>query len=102
MDVGLPGSPFYRKGKTPLASDSVYAIPSNSVTLLDKGFFSADLQLSIQNTPENRHWMIPERKGTVFTGLECYGDGDCLVLMKVLPQARKRTHWPRITSLPSR
>lgn len=33
----------YRKGETPLAKEFVEAIPDHSVTLLDKGFFSADL-----------------------------------------------------------
>ncbi|OSN72660.1 hypothetical protein BV352_05703 [Pseudomonas syringae pv. actinidiae] len=55
----------YRKGEIPLAKDFVESIPNHSVTLLDKGFFSADLLLSIQNAEQNRHWMIPERKGTV-------------------------------------
>lgn len=80
----------YRKGEIPLARDFIEAIPGNSVTLLDKGFFSADLLLSIQDKPGNRHWLIPERKGTVRTQLECYGEGDCLVQMKVSPQARKK------------
>ncbi|WP_339470750.1 IS4 family transposase [Pseudomonas sp. EL_65y_Pfl1_R83] len=80
----------YRKGEIPLARDFVEAIPNDSVTLLDKGFFSADLLLSIQSPEQNRHWMIPERKGTVRTEIECYGDGDYLVQMKVSPQARKK------------
>ena len=73
-----------------MASEFVGAIPANSVTLLDKGFFSADLLLGIQNGESNRHWMIPERKGLVSTELERYGDGDCLVQMRVSPQARKK------------
>ncbi len=80
----------YRKGEIPLAKDFIESIPSHSVTLLDKGFFSADLLLSIQDIEKNRYWMIPERKGTVRTQLEHYGDGDYLVQMKVSPQARKK------------
>ncbi|WCE92527.1 IS4-like element ISPsy33 family transposase [Pseudomonas syringae pv. actinidiae] len=80
----------YRKGEIPLAKDFVESIPNHSVTLLDKGFFSADLLLSIQNAEQNRHWMIPERKGTVRTEVEHYGDGDYLVQMRVSPQARKK------------
>lgn len=88
----------YRRGEIPLASGFVESIPSNSVTLLDKGFFSADLLLSIQTGASNRHWLIPERKGTVRAELERYGDGDCLVQMKVSQQARKKNpqlpaHW---------
>lgn len=45
----------YRKGEIPLASEFVDAIPADSVTLLDKGFFSADLLLGIQNGAPNRH-----------------------------------------------
>ena len=88
----------YRKGEIPLAKDFVETIPNDSVTLLDKGFFSADLLLSIQSIERNRHWMIPERKGVVRSQIEGYGDGDCLVQMKVSPQARKKNpnlpeHW---------
>ena len=88
----------YRRGEIPLASEFVAAIPVHSVTLLDKGFFSADLLLSIQNGASNRYWLIPERKGLVSTGVERYGAGDCLVQMRVSPQARKKNpelseHW---------
>lgn len=80
----------YRRGEIPLAAQFIDTIPADSVTLLDKGFFSADLLLSIQGGACNRHWLIPERKGTVRTELERYGEGDCLVQMKVSPQARKK------------
>ena len=33
------------------------------MTLLDKGFFGADLLLRIQAEDSDRHWLIPERKG---------------------------------------
>jgi|GEM_PF-6637494 len=75
----------YRKREVPLAEEFIEAIPNHSVTLLDKGFFSADLLLSIHEPEKNRHWLIPERKGTE---IECYGGA--LVQMKVSPQARKK------------
>ncbi|WP_447780557.1 IS4 family transposase [Aeromonas veronii] len=88
----------YRKGEIPLASEFIHSLPDNSVTLLDKGFFGADLLLRIQAEDTDRHWLIPERKGLVYTELERYGDGDRLLQMKVSPQARKKnpalpTHW---------
>ncbi|MCF4972765.1 IS4 family transposase, partial [Pseudomonas lactis] len=88
----------YRRGEIPLAAEFVEAIPAHSVTLLDKGFFSADLLLNIQNGAANRHWLIPERKGLVSTELLRYGDGDRLLQMRVSPQARKKNptlpeHW---------
>ncbi len=88
----------YRKGEIPLASEFIQSLPDHSVTLLDKGFFGADLLLSIQAEDTHRHWFIQERKGLVYTELERYGDGDRLLKMKVSPQARKKnptlpTHW---------
>lgn len=80
----------YRQGEIPLASDFIASLADDSVTLLDRGFFSADLLLRIQDGGVNRHWLIPARKGLVHTELERYGDGDCLLQMTVSPQARKR------------
>ncbi|NIP28177.1 MAG: IS4 family transposase [Phycisphaerae bacterium] len=80
----------YRKGEIPLAEDFIEGLPSHSITLLDKGFYSAELLLSISQNKEQRHWLIPERKGLVYEVVEDYGDGDRLLKMKVSPQARKR------------
>jgi hypothetical protein len=80
----------YRKGEIPLASEFIQSLPDKSVTLLDKGFFGADLLLCIQAEDTDRHWLIPERKGLVYTELERYDDGDRLLQMKVSPQARKK------------
>ena len=43
-------------------------LPDKSVTLLDKGFFGADLLLRIQAEDTDRHWLIPERKGAGIHG----------------------------------
>ena len=88
----------YRKGEIPMVTEFVEAIPAHSVTLLDKGFFSADLLLSIQSGATHRHWLIPERKGLVSEEVLRYGEGDRLLQMRVSPQARKKnpglpTHW---------
>ena len=53
----------YRKGEIPLASEFIHSLPDKAVTLLDKGFFGADLLLRIQAEDTDRHWIIPERKG---------------------------------------
>lgn len=39
----------YRKGEIPMVAEFVEAIPADSVTLLNKGFFSADLLWRIQS-----------------------------------------------------
>lgn len=88
----------YRRGEIPLADTFIAQIPNHSVTLLDKGFWSADLLLRISQQGEQRHWLIPERKNLVREELKRYGKHDRLVRMKVSPQARKKNpdlpvHW---------
>ncbi len=80
----------YRRSEIRLADAFIGRIPEHSVTLLDKGFWSADLLLSLSQSGVNRHWLIPERKGIVKEEIKRYGDNDRLVRMKVSPQARKR------------
>lgn len=88
----------YRRSEMRLADECVQQIPSCSVTLFDKGFWNADLLLSLAATGENRHWLIPARKGLLCEEVVRYGKGDRLLRMKVSPQARKRNaslpaHW---------
>lgn len=85
----------YRRGEIPLAMPFLEKLPDNSVTLLDKGFYSADLLLSLSESGKNRHWLLPERKGLVSQVVKEYGPGDRLLQMKVSPQARQKN-----TSLP--
>lgn len=80
----------YRRGEIPLADQFIDQIPDHSVTLLDKGFWSADLLLKVSQQGEQRHWLIPERKNLVREEIERYGKHDRLVRMKVSPQARKK------------
>lgn len=80
----------YRRGETPLARDFLSTLPDHSVTLFDKGFFSADLLLSLPEGGQDRHWLIPARRDLVARELERYGEGDRLLQMTVSPQARKK------------
>ncbi len=88
----------YRRSEMRLADAFMQQIPDHSVTLFDKGFWSADLLLSLATSGENRHWLIPARTGLVSEEATRYGKGDRLLRMKVSAQARKRnpdlpTHW---------
>lgn len=88
----------YRRSEMRLADEFLQQIPDHSVTLFDKGFWSADLMLSLSNVGTNRHWLTPARKNLVSEEIVRYGEHDRLVRMKVSPQARKRnpslpTHW---------
>ncbi|HAS8313277.1 TPA: IS4 family transposase, partial [Vibrio vulnificus] len=80
----------YRRGEIPLAMPFIDSLPDNSVTLLDKGFYGADLLLSLQNSGSNRHWLLPAKKGVKFRLLDDEESDDMLVEMKVSPQARKK------------
>jgi hypothetical protein len=88
----------YRRSEMRLADEFLQQIPNHSVTLFDKGFWSADLMLSLSGQRINRHWLTPARKNLVSEEVVRYGQHDRLVRMKVSPQARKRnpglpTHW---------
>ena len=80
----------YRKGEIRIAEAFIEGIPNQSITLLDKGFFSAKLLLDISEKGHQRHWLIPAKKNLVYEVVEHYGKGDRLVKMKVSHQARKR------------
>lgn len=80
----------YRRGEIRLAEQFHQRIPEHSVTLLDKAFWGADLLLSLYNSGEHKHWLIPARQNLVAEVVEDYGPGDRLVVMTVSPQARKK------------
>lgn len=80
----------YRQNEMPLAETLLDGIPNHSITLLDKGFFSAPLLCQLSTGGEERHWLIPAKKNTVYEVIEHYGAGDQLIEMRVSPQARKQ------------
>jgi IS4 transposase len=80
----------YRKGEIPQAESLIHNLPENSVTLMDKGFWSANLLLSLTQDKTHRHWVMPARKRLVSKEIEQYNPHDRLVEMKVSPQARKK------------
>ena len=72
-------------------------IPDHSLTILDKGFLSADILLQLQFGGDERHWLIPAKSNTKWERLDQHPT-DYRVRMKVSPQARKHnpnlpTHW---------
>jgi len=80
----------YRRSEIRLADDFMKQVPEASITLFDKGFWSADLLLRWADNDAQRHWLIPERKGLVSETVEVYNKNDRLLRMRVSPQARKR------------
>lgn len=80
----------YRHSEMRSAQALIQQIPEQTVTLFDKGFWGAELLLGLSENRQQRHWLIPERKGLVYEEVECYNDQDRLLRMKVSAQARKR------------
>lgn len=64
------------------------AVPDQSLTVFDKGFFSAELLWQLQHTGTQRHWLIPAKSNCKWEKLDDHPT-DYRVRMKVSPQARE-------------
>lgn len=73
-----------------LAAGLIGKVPDNSVTLFDKGFWSAGLLHEWHSAGENRHWLLPLKKGTQYEVVRRLGKKDELIMLKTSPQARKQ------------
>ncbi|CDM56204.1 IS4 family transposase [Rhizobium sp. T1470] len=63
-------------------------VPDHSLTVFDKGFFSASLLLQLQTKGHERHWLIPAKANSTWERLDPHPT-DYRVRMKVSPQARQ-------------
>ena len=75
-----------------LAEQLINQTRDNTLILLDKGYYSLGLLHTWHQQGEERHWMIPLKKGTQYEERRRLGKGDSLVTLKTSPQARKK--WP--------
>lgn len=75
-----------------LAEQLIETTPDYSLTLFDRGFYSLGLLHAWQSAGEERHWLIPVRKGVRYEVIRRYSKGNCLVSIPVSPQARRQ--WP--------
>ena len=71
------------------AQQLVCSAPDNSLTLFDRGFFSAELLTSWQQVGGQHHWLIPIKNKMRYDIIESYSDYDHLIEMPVSPQAKK-------------
>ncbi|MGL5934275.1 MAG: IS4 family transposase [Cetobacterium sp.] len=84
----------YGKNEMLYAQEVIELIPDYSLTVLDKGFLSAEILLPLQGNGQQRHWLIPAKSNTKWERLES-SERDYRVRMKVSPQARaKRPELP--------
>lgn len=75
-----------------LAEQLIEQTADNTLTLLDKGYYSPGLLNAWSQAGEHRHWMIPLKKGTWYEEVRKLGKGDRLIRLKTSPQSRKK--WP--------
>lgn len=64
-------------------------IPDDSLTVLDRGFLSAEILTTLIQNGSNRHFIIPAKSNTKWEVVEGSED-DCIVRMRVSPQARAK------------
>ncbi|MGP3715626.1 IS4 family transposase, partial [Yersinia enterocolitica] len=77
-----------------LAEQLIDQTADNTLTLMDKGYYSLGLLNAWSQAGEHRHWMIPLKKGAQYEEIRKLGKGDHLVKLKTSPQARKK--WPEL------
>jgi len=69
------------------AADLLPHVPDHSLTVFDKGFFSAALLVGLQSHGEQRHWLIPAKSNSKWERLD-HNPRDYRVRMAVSQQAR--------------
>jgi hypothetical protein len=79
----------YDKNEMRYAQELMERIPEQSLTVFDKGFFSASLLLGLTLNGEQRHFLIPAKANAKWEILSGSPD-DALVQMRVSPQARAK------------
>lgn len=78
----------YKTSEITFAHELLASIPTNSLTIIDRGFFSAELLCNLVSRGDNRHYLIPSKSTTKWTLIEGT-DEDGIVEMDVSSQARK-------------
>lgn len=73
-----------------LAAQLIERTPDHSLTLFDKGFYALGLLDKWQRTGQERHWLIPLKKGAQYTLTRSFSETDKLVEIRLSPQARKK------------
>jgi hypothetical protein len=84
----------YSQNEMRYAKPLIERIGDHSLTVFDRGFLSAEILLGLSLQGEARHFLIPAKSNTQWEVLSGRAE-DCLVRMRVSPQARaKAPHLP--------
>lgn len=77
----------YKTSEMTFAHELLASVPANSLTVIDRGFFSAELLCNLVRRGTNRHFLIPSKSTTKWKLLDVSEEDD-LVEMAVSGQAR--------------
>lgn len=80
----------YKTNEMVLAEQLIETTPDNSLTMFDRGFFSLGLLNRWTSTGNERHWLMPMKKGTQYSVVRKLGRNDKIIALKSSPQARKK------------
>lgn len=82
--------PYQKHGEHWYAADLWACLPENSLTILDRNFWAANVLIPLQRNGSNRHWLIRAKKNVKGRCIKRLGPKDELVEMKVSAQARAK------------
>ena len=96
--------PYTGSSEASLAQELFPEIPDDSLTVVDRVFFSPGMLVPLEKAGRNRHWLTRAKSKTIWKVVNHLGPGDDLVEITVSRQARKKdpslpeTWWVRAIS----
>jgi hypothetical protein len=88
----LAGARFgaYALSECVLADELWSTLPDHSLTIVDRGFFSARTLIGIERGGIQRHWLTRAKSTLVYTRIERFAVGDELIELNVSKEARQK------------
>jgi hypothetical protein len=80
----------YETGEITYAAELWPSVPDDSLTTIDKGFFSAGILIPLARDGKNRHWLTRAKKNLRCRVIQRLGPKDQIVEMDVSSRARAR------------
>jgi hypothetical protein len=80
----------FENGEYTYAADLWSSLPDNSLTVVDRNFFSAGVLIPLARDGQNRHWLIRAKKNNRWKLIRELGRYDALVEFQVSSEARRK------------
>nr|WP_194362771.1 IS4 family transposase [Neptunicella marina] len=80
----------YKSNEMVLAEQLIDDTPCHSLTLFDKGYYSLGLLNRWHSNGQERHWLIPAKRGLQYEVIRSLGRNDKVVKLMTTAHARKR------------